>query len=221
MDEFKKELDEIKNELNEVKLSDEFKQNLKIKMEEEFDKPNIKEKARNILFPRKLIATFACFIFLLTSCVVFADEIESLVTHIFSNTDKKIERAIANGNYKKIDMDYVEHDGIGIKVDYIIQEENELCIAFNVKSEEKIEKVRFSKLQIKDKNVNFILDSAKTEYGYKEYYKKIDESTAIIFCYAKNIGMIEKIEKITIKDFFVKLNGKLEKVENLFEINIY
>ena len=55
MDEFKKELDEIKNELNEVKLSDEFKQNLKIKMEEEFDKPNIKEKARNILFPRKLI----------------------------------------------------------------------------------------------------------------------------------------------------------------------
>ena len=171
MDEFKKELDEIKNELNEVKLSDEFKQNLKIKMEEEFDKPNIKEKARNILFPRKLIATFACFIFLLTSCAVFADEIESLVTHIFSNTDKKIERAIANGNYKKIDMDYVEHDGIGIKVDYIIQEENTLCIAFNVKSKEKFERIIFEDINMKDKYENVIFDN-KDEILYSYEIRK-------------------------------------------------
>ena len=220
MDEFKKELDEIKNELNEVKLSDEFKQNLKIKMEEEFDKPNIKEKARNILFPRKLIATFACFIFLLTSCAVFADEIEILVTHIFSNTDKKIERAIANGNYKKIDMDYVEHDGIGIKVDYIIQEENELCIAFNVKSNEKIERIRFSKLQINDKQGDIILDRIKPEYKYKEYYKKVDENTIIVLCEVSNIRVIEKIEKIINKEFYIKVNDNYKKVEDIFEINL-
>ena len=35
MEEFNKELEEIKNELDQVKLSDEFKQNLKIKMQEE------------------------------------------------------------------------------------------------------------------------------------------------------------------------------------------
>ena len=221
MDEFKKELDEIKNELNEVKLSDEFKQNLKIKMEEEFDKPNIKEKARNILFPRKLIATFACFIFLLTSCAVFADEIEILVTHIFSNTDKKIERAIANGNYRKIDMDYVEHDGIGIKVDYIIQEENELCIAFNVKSNEKMERIKFTKIRINDKQAGFILDTTNLVYEYKEYHKIIDENTRIILCDIKNIETIEEIDSICIKEFFIKENGKLIKIEDFFEINIY
>ena len=223
MDEFKKELDEIKNELNEVKLSDEFKQNLKIKMEEEFDKPNIKEKARNILFPRKLIATFACFIFLLTSCAVFADEIEILVTHIFSNTDKKIERAIANGNYKKIDMDYVEHDGIGIKVDYIIQEENELCIAFNVKSIEKIERIKFTKFRINGKQDEFILDRVNLENEYKEYQKKVDNNSVMILCDIKNIRKIvniENIEKIIIKEFYIKVNDNYKKVEDIFEINL-
>ena len=139
MEEFNKELEEIKNELNEVKLRDEFKQNLKIKMKEELNKPDIKEKTRTVLFAKKLIATFACVIFLISSLGVFADEIECLVTNIFSNTDKQIEEAVANGNYKEIDMEYVEHDGVGIKVDYIIQEEDKLCIAFNVRCEEEFE----------------------------------------------------------------------------------
>ena len=148
MEEFNKELEEIKNELNEVKLRDEFKQNLKIKMKEELNKPDIKEKTRTVLFPKKLIATFACVIFLITSLGVFADEIECLVTNIFSNTDKQIEEAIANGNYKEIDMEYVEHDGVGIKVDYIIQDEDKLCIAFNVRCEEEFDKVYFQNIEI-------------------------------------------------------------------------
>ena len=126
MEKFDKNLEEIKTELNNIKLSDDFKNNLKIKMEEELNKLDAKEKARNFLFPRKLVATFACFSLLITSCAVFADEIESFVAGIFSNTDRKIEEAIANGNYKEIDMEYVEHDGIGIKVDYIVQEVDSL-----------------------------------------------------------------------------------------------
>ena len=225
MDEFKKELDEIKNELNEVKLSDEFKQNLKIKMEEEFDKPNIKEKARNILFPRKLIATFACFIFLLTSCAVFADEIESLVTHIFSNTDKKIERAIANGNYKKIDMDYVEHDGIGIKVDYIIQEENDLYIVFDINSKNEMETICFDDIEIKfNDTIIHRLGINKVEVNSTNFsYTKMIEKYKYCIIYKISIDKYKiKNEKINVEinEIAYQNNGEYIRKKGNWVFNI-
>ena len=196
MEEFNKELEEIKNELDQVKLSDEFKQNLKIKMQEELNKPNIKEKVKTVLFPRKLVAAFACFIFVLTSIGVFADEIEGIITYIFSNTDKQIEEAIANGNYKKIDMEYVEHDGIGIKVDYIIQEDDALSIAFNVKSEEEINYIQFISTEIVNEYKSFNIFSGIDMYT--KILKKISKKNVIVL-YKFDMQDFN-VKKIKIKD---------------------
>ena len=141
MEEFEKDLKEIKDKLNEYQLSDEFKEKLQKIMDEKYyetnesydNKNNIKTKI--IKFPSSIVAAVACFFFLISGYVTFADEFENLVTKIFANTDKKIEMAVANGNYKEINMDYVENNGIGIKVDYVIVEEDTLCIALNVKTE--------------------------------------------------------------------------------------
>lgn len=218
MEEFNKELEEIKNELNEVKLRDEFKQNLKIKMKEELNKPDIKEKTRTVLFPKKLIATFACVIFLISSLGVFADEIECLVTNIFSNTDKQIEEAIENGNYKEIDMEYVEHDGVGIKVDYIIQDEDKFCIAFNVRCEEEFNKIQFDRLEIFDGNKIKLFDIKNENYKYNKTIKNISKKNIIVLY--KFDKKIFDMEIIRINDLFIKNNGVKKTIFNEWEIKI-
>lgn len=225
MEKFDKDLEEIKTELNNIKLSDEFKSDLKIKMEEELNKSNIKEKTRNLLFPRKLVATFACFFLIITSCVVFAEEIESFVTKIFSNTDRKIERAIANGNYKKIDMEYVENDGIGIKVDYIIQEDDSICIAFNVKSEEEFDNIYFDEIEILDNNqIFFKTQNGKEESKMKHFvYNKKNASNEYCIIYKFILNEIE------LNDFYIQIDSvtlfnndnvkTINKIWKLEEIN--
>lgn len=210
MEKFDKDLEEIKTELNNIKLSDEFKSDLKIKMEEELNKSNIKEKTRNLLFPRKLVATFACFFLIITSCVVFAEEIESFVTKIFSNTDRKIERAIANGNYKKIDMEYVENDGIGIKVDYIIQEDDSICIAFNVKSEEEFDNVRLKEVELFHNNDCVIFENENKDVIYIEEFKQLTTDNAIIIYKIKKV--VENFDEIRIKNIFYEKNGERKDI---------
>lgn len=210
MEKFDKDLEEIKTELNNIKLSDEFKSDLKIKMEEELNKSNIKEKTRNLLFPRKLVATFACFFLIITSCVVFAEEIESFVTKIFSNTDRKIERAIANGNYKKIDMEYVENDGIGIKVDYIIQEDDSICIAFNVKSEEEFDNVRLKEVELFHNNDCVIFENENKDVIYIEEFKQLTTDNAIIIYKIKKV--VENFEEIRVKNIFYEKNGERKDI---------
>lgn len=217
MEKFDKDLEEIKTELNNIKLSDDFKNNLKIKMEEELNKSDVKEKARNFLFPRKLVATFACFFLLITSCAAFADEIESFVANIFSNTDRKIEEAIANGNYKEIDMEYVEHDGIGIKVDYIVQEEDSLCIAFNVKSEEEFDDIYFDEIEIRDEQNNIILGTGISKYQTNK--KKIDSQNIMFIYNVKCDDIIRTIDINIIRIIEVK-NNKENIIDNETKLKI-
>lgn len=227
MEKFDKDLEEIKTELNNIKLSDDFKNNLKIKMEEELNKSDIKEKARNLLFPRKLVATFACFFLLITSCAVFADEIESFVANIFSNTDRKIEEAIANGNYKEIDMEYVEHDGIGIKVDYIVQEEDSLCIAFNVKSEEEFEDVILKEIEVKNQENELLYSRAEecNDTIIMRYKKTINKKNCLVIYEIENLKDNEKEIKKLLFDInkITFLNGNYKNIEYdnfKFEINM-
>ena len=146
---FNEELNEIKEKLKAEKLSDEFKANLQAKLEEELNKDD-SSKGKILKFPtitRKLAGICACFIFLFSSCFVFADDIENVILELFGNTDKIIAKAIEEGNYKDIEMDYVEDQGISIKVDYVVVEDDELYIAFNVLGEE------YDKVFINDVNI--------------------------------------------------------------------
>ena len=166
---FEEDLKEIKEKLNAEKLTDEFKENLQAKLEEELNKTTPNKKGKIIKFPtitRKLAGICACFVFLCSGCIAFADDIENVILDIFCNTDRIIEKAIANGNYKEIDMDYIESNGVSIKVDYIAAEDENLYIAFNVLSEEEFDNVVIDGIKIKEQNDVELYSKIATEEPY-------------------------------------------------------
>lgn len=208
MEEFEKDLNEIKSKLDEFQLSEEFKLKLQEKMDEKFNELDdnqisIKTKVRK--FPSSLVAAFACFFFLISGCVTFADEFEDWVTKIFSNTDKKIEIAAQNGNYREIDMDYVESNGIGIKVDYVIAEDDMLCIAFNVKTEEEYDEFEFENMEILKKNNEKIYDKINNQNVFDvKYINKRKNKKEFIIIY--ELKSIEKNNKIFYEIMTVNIN---------------
>jgi len=227
MEEFDNELKEIKNKINEIELSDEFKKRLEIKMNEEFYNQEEPKEIKNNVFKfnsisKRLATIAACFVFLISGCVTFADEIESWVIKVFSNTDKQIERAIENGNYREIDMDYVENNGVAIKVDYLIVEEDTLCIAFNVKTEEEYDDVLFEDLIIKSNNEKNIF-SKSIDFNYDLYRKKINKENYIltykIQIINNSIELYDNLE-IIIEKFDIKLNKEYKRINSLWKIVI-
>lgn len=72
--------------------------------------------------------------------IVFAKDIEKWVKNIFG-VRKGIETAIENGYILNPEMEYVESNGIAIKVDNIIIDNYNLNINFNIKSNENIKNV--------------------------------------------------------------------------------
>lgn len=186
MEKFDRDLKELQDKIKECKLSDEFKAELKEKLDYEYMKPSENtEKVKKFVFPQRLVAAFACFFILISGCGAFADEIESWVAKVFSNTDKTVEEAIANGNYRKIDMDYVENEGISIKVDYIVVEDDEMYIAFNILTEEEYDNVYFEDMEIKSKSGEIMLNIIERYGDYTSLDRKINN---------KNIYKIYKIE---------------------------
>lgn len=226
MEEFDNELKEIKNKINEIELSDEFKKRLEIKMNEEFYNQEEPKEIKNNVFKfnsisKRLATIAACFVFLISGCVTFADEIESWVIKVFSNTDKQIERAIENGNYREIDMDYVENNGVAIKVDYLIVEEDTLCIAFNVKTEEEYDDVFLCDWTIKDKK-NIKKISMNIYSNYDLYRKKISYNNYILTYKIKMDDIIETSDNgnIVIESINLKKNDNNKKINSLWNMNL-
>ena len=206
---FDEELTEIKNKLNAEKLSDEFKNNLKVKLENELNKTTDNERGKIIKFPiitRKLAGICACFVLFCSGCFAFADEIENVIFNIFCNTDYIVERAIANGNYREIDMEYVENNGVSIKVDYVVVEDDRLYIAFNVESKNDFDDVFIDKMKIKE-NDNVLYTTDK------------DDKNAILTSEEKNIGKGNSIiiHKLINKEYCLndikELNIKINKID--------
>lgn len=188
---FNEELNEIKEKLNAEKLSDEFKANLNSKLQEELNKDD-SSKGKIFNFPtisRKLAGMCACFVFLFSSCFVFADDIENVILELFGNTDRIIAKAIEEGNYKDIEMDYVEDQGVSIKVDYIVAQDDELYIAFDVFSEEEFDKVFFNDINIEsqDKECIYMKDVTVENSDLNVEDKRIN---------SKNVIMLYKLTRI-------------------------
>ena len=201
---FNEELNEIKEKLNAEKLSDEFKANLNTKLQEELNKDD-SSKGKIFNFPtisRKLAGICACFVFLFSSCFVFADDIENVILDLFGNTDRIIAKAIEEGNYKDVEMDYVEDQGISIKVDYVVIEDDELYIAFNVFGEEEFDRIIIDGIEIQNQN---------NEKIYSKLYNTLENS--MLTTMEKKINTNNQI-------IIYKLNNKKYDM-NEIDINIY
>ena len=218
---FEEDLKEIKDKLNAENLSDEFMEKLHARLEEELNKDTTETKGKVINFPvisRKLAGICACFILFFSSCFAFADDIENVIFEIFGNTDKIVENAIEKGNYKEIDMEYVEDNGVSIKVDYVAFEGDNLYIAFNVLAEEKFDKILIDKMCIKNQDKKVLYNKANTDINSVLITKDMNIQTdcAIITNKLVNINCeINEIRKLDIEingiDFWNNSIGNTKK----------
>ena len=223
---FEEDLKEIKEKLNSENLSDEFKENLQAKLEEELNKDTSKTKGKVIPFPvitRKLAGICACFVLLFSSCFAFADEIENVIFKLFGDTDRIIQNAIANGNYKEINMEYVENNGISIKVDYVVVEDDNLYIAFNVLGEEEFDKVLIDGIEIKNEdNILFTDKDIEMKANFISEVTSINSSNSIIIYKLNKIE--QKVKKIKVE--ISELNFVKNRINSIisgnwsFEVNI-
>lgn len=223
---FNEELNEIKEKLNSEKLSDEFKSNLQAKLQEELNKDD-SDKGKIIKFPtitRKLAGICACFVFLFSSCFVFADDIENVILELFGNTDRIIAKAIEDGNYREIKMDYVEDQGISIKVDYVVIEDDELYIAFNVLGE-KFDKIFFNDICLNTNN-NFLLHKTNSVGKYsKLIFNKnyvCDNNTIIVYKLSEIEFDLKQLTdlKIEISNVAYIKNDKNENIKGRWNLEI-
>lgn len=228
---FNEELDEIKEKLNSEKLSDEFKENLQAKLQEELNKTDTKSKGKIIKFPtltRKLAGICACFVFLCTGCFAFADDIENVIFNIFNNTDRIVEKAIAEGNYREIDMEYVEDNGVSIKVDYVAFDDDNLYIAFNVLGEEEFDKLFFENINIKNSKEDLIYETNKninnTDLRTRDERISLNNMSIVYIIDNWNEKDFSNLNKIYIeitKMYFMSDNSNEYKYGNWnFDINI-
>lgn len=219
MEKFEEDLENLKNKINSMTLSDEFKENLSKKLEMEYNKTSTRTW---FAIPRQIVAACACCI-LLTGCV-FAGSFGNVITNFFANTSKEMEQAIESGEVQYINMDYVERDGVSIKVDYAMAKNNSLYLVFNVLSDEEISRVSLEEYEIKNNNQEVLYDSTDIEFNSieKKYTsKRVDNKNVIIFAELKNDEILEKYKNLNIhlKTILLEDISKREEVTNEWILN--
>lgn len=237
MEDLKNKVSETKKKINEAKLSQSFKDNLKIMMDKEYYKTNENSKVKLIenknsefkgtklrfLYPKKVAAIFLCLI--IFSSFVFAGDWENIFAKIFYNMDSSMSLAIEDGYVQNIDMDYVESNGVKIKVDYLLFDEKSLYIAFNVNVEKEFDDVFFNDFIIKDVNDEVIYDceNSNTDIIFKRERKRIDNNTIMLLDKIENINTIfENMEKtrIEISCIEIKSSEKSELISGEWNFNL-
>ena len=124
----------------------------------------------------KFISLISAFI-AITAGVVFAKDISKWINNIFKpeTTSKGIIQMAEDGYIQNTDMNFIEDNGISIKIDSILMDDYNLDIAFEVKTEENIKpiyNIEISDLIISDENNNIIYCSYDRVDLYEDFCKK-------------------------------------------------
>ena len=238
MEDFKNRVNETKKKINEAKLSKEFKDNLKIIMDKEYYKTtNENSKVRlvenknstfkntklKLLYPKKIAAIFLCFIII--SSLTFAGDWKNFFAKIFYNMDESMSLAIEEGYIQNIDMDYVECNGIKIKVDYILFDEQRLYVAFNVNTKKECNDVDLNNFFIEDQDDRLLynFENNYTDILFKTERRKIDSNSIILLSKFENINtLFNNIKKIhiTINSVEIKDSKQSSLVQGEWNLDI-
>lgn len=223
MKDLEKEINNVKNKINNIDLDENFKEELNHKLTLEYEKENKNNKKKIFYFPKQAVAAILCIV-ILSSCV-FADEIEHFVLGLFHNTDISIEEILENKNLQKFDMEYVEKDGIKMKIDYALVEKDSIYLVFNVLSEENIDKIYLDKFALMDENKNIIFDSTHLKSSrYALYNKKINDKNSVCILEINNVKTIKRVSQldINISSIIILSNEKMNQINNkwIFYINL-
>lgn len=131
-----------------------------------FDRRRQKRKRANIL---KKVAMIIVTFGVMTTGIVFADDIINFITSLFTNSTDGIESAVQNGYAQTVDMEYVYDNNIGVKVDNLVLDDTNLDISFiyNYQGDDKINSLELYKYIIKDEKNNILYELDRNE-TYKE-----------------------------------------------------
>lgn len=220
MEKFEEDLIKLKNKINSMTLSDEFKENLSKKLDMEYERMPDKKP---FLWAKQIVAACACCI-VLTSCVL-ADSIGNVITNFFSNTSKEMEAAIESGELQSLNMDYVERDGVSIKVDYAMVKDDSLYLVFNVLSEEEIEKVRFTDFSINSEDSGLLYDKQDMHFrdvNIDYHIKRLKDKEIIFFLELSNIKNIQNYSniKVLINEIIIISSNKTSTINNTWNFDI-
>ncbi len=119
-------------------------------------------KQKNISFTMlKRIAIFIICFGIIIATTVYAKDIINFLTSIFTNSNAGIDTAVENGYVQNVDMDFIECNNVGVKVDYILMDDHNLDISFVYKyyegnTETKFDNISFNNISIIDENNNVL-----------------------------------------------------------------
>lgn len=124
----------------------------------------------------KFISLISAFI-AITAGVVFAKDISKWINNIFKpeTTSNGIIQMAEEGYIQNTNMDFIEDNGISIKIDSILMDDYNLDIVFEVKTKENIKpiyNIEISDLIISDENNNIIYCSYDRVDLYEDFCKK-------------------------------------------------
>ncbi len=180
MERYKRICKQINEQIN---PSDEFIQNLRENLNQKVAE---KENKRMHNYNFSKVAMIFCTLMLISSGV-FARDIGDWFAKVFSNSDETMQIAVENGYVQNVEMDYVEHAGIGIKVNSLIIDDNKMNIIFDVKGE--IDgRVYVKKLNLNTKNNEYV-EQNKTllDMAYASEFKSITKNEHIIIFKISNV----------------------------------
>ena len=221
--EFKKICKEINNQ---IEPRQDFLNNLKENISQKIDEEKCKKSKKSYL-PKVAVAFLTVGI---VSTSVFGKDIGLLITKMFSNIDKGLQMATENGYIQEINSGYVTDQGIGIKIENIIVDENVLNITFNIKAEN-CDDVYFDDIKLINENKIIYpstetIDNIKHNISRKHSIKSVNKNNIIVtetfydiennFSEYKNLHLnIEEIAFFNLNDEENIIKGNWD-----FELNV-
>lgn len=198
-----------------------------------FDRRRQKRKRINIL---KRVAMIIVSFGVMTTGIVFADDIINFITSLFTNSTDGIDAAVQNGYVQTVDMEYVYDNDIGVKVDNLILDDTNLDISFvyNYQGAKTIDSLELYEYTIKDENDNILYEFSEEQNinDYQTFINEVIKDNEIIQInentYKESIiysgKKISKFNKIIIEIQSINLisenNTNLLNVNWKLEINI-
>ena len=185
-----------------------------------FDKK--KKKSNFNITILKKVAVVVLTVGIFTASTVFAKDIIEFFNKFFTNTDDGINSAVDNGYVQNVNMDFIVCNDIGIKVDYVLMDNNNLDISFvykYYKDDVHLNDVNFTDLSITDENGNILctilqdsLTNVKTTLIESNAIfndsEKVDDTTI------RNSLLLKSPSFPNSKKLYVNINGVSLNVDN-------
>ena len=130
---------------------------------------------------------------IMISTVAFANEIKNFIyemkENIFGTYNDGISTAIENNYISDIDMDYIECNGIKIKIDSVFLDDYNLGVIYNVLVEEKnilkktdVSKIELKNLLILDENNNILYADYENANEFRKYCEDNNLDKGVFEC---------------------------------------